>query len=60
MIVALTQSPDRLREYAADERHAAFVADVPSADLVVMVTSAGFDAPGAGRGRSGNPGPQRY
>ena len=27
MIVALTQSPDRLREYAADERHAAFVAD---------------------------------
>ena len=27
MIVTLTQSPDRLREYAADERHAAFVAD---------------------------------
>lgn len=27
LIVALTQSPDRLREYAADDRHAAFVAD---------------------------------
>jgi enterochelin esterase-like enzyme len=26
MIVALTQSPDRLKEYAGDERHAAFVA----------------------------------
>ena len=25
MIVALTQSPDRLKEYAADERHATFV-----------------------------------
>lgn len=27
LIVALTQSPDRLREYAGDDRHAAFVAD---------------------------------
>lgn len=27
MIVALTQSPDRLKEYAADDRHAAFIAD---------------------------------
>jgi enterochelin esterase family protein len=27
LIVALTQSPDRLREYAADEQHAAFIAD---------------------------------
>lgn len=27
LIVTLTQSPDRLREYAADDRHAAFVAD---------------------------------
>ncbi|HUD97820.1 MAG TPA: alpha/beta hydrolase-fold protein [Woeseiaceae bacterium] len=27
MIVALTQSPDRLREYAADDRHAAFIAE---------------------------------
>ena len=27
LIVALTQSPDRLREYAADERHAAFIAE---------------------------------
>jgi enterochelin esterase family protein len=27
MIVALTQSPDRLTEYAADERHADFVAE---------------------------------
>jgi enterochelin esterase family protein len=26
MIVALTQSPDRLKEYAGDERHAAFIA----------------------------------
>lgn len=26
LVVALTQSPDRLREYAADERHAAFIA----------------------------------
>jgi enterochelin esterase family protein len=26
MIVALTQSPDRLREYGADDRHAAFIA----------------------------------
>jgi enterochelin esterase family protein len=26
MIVALTESPDRLKEYAGDERHAAFVA----------------------------------
>lgn len=26
MIVALTQSPDRLREYGADERHAQFIA----------------------------------
>lgn len=27
MIVALTQSPDRLKEYGADDRHAAFIAD---------------------------------
>lgn len=27
MIVAMTQSPDRLKEYGADERHATFVAD---------------------------------
>lgn len=27
LIVALTQSPDRLREYAADTQHAAFIAD---------------------------------
>ena len=27
MIVALTQSPDRLREYAGDDRHASFVAE---------------------------------
>lgn len=27
LIVAMTQSPDRLREYAADERHAAFLAE---------------------------------
>ncbi len=27
MIVALTQSPDRLKEYGADDRHATFVAD---------------------------------
>lgn len=27
MIVAMTQSPDRLREYGADERHATFVAN---------------------------------
>lgn len=27
LIVALTESPDRLREYAADDRHAAFIAD---------------------------------
>ena len=27
LIVALTQSPDRLREYAGDERHAGFLAD---------------------------------
>ena len=27
MIVALTQSPDRLNEYAADDRHAAFIAE---------------------------------
>ncbi len=27
MIVAFTQSPDRLREYAADERHPTFLAD---------------------------------
>ena len=27
LIVAMTQSPDRLREYAGDERHAAFLAD---------------------------------
>jgi enterochelin esterase-like enzyme len=27
LIVALTQSPDRLREYAADDGHAAFIAD---------------------------------
>jgi enterochelin esterase-like enzyme len=27
MVVAFTQSPDRLREYAADDRHAAFIVD---------------------------------
>lgn len=27
LIVALTESPDRLREYAADDRHAAFIGD---------------------------------
>ena len=27
MIVAMTQSPDRLKEYAANDRHAAFIAD---------------------------------
>jgi enterochelin esterase family protein len=27
LVVAFTQSPDRLREYAADDRHAAFVVD---------------------------------
>lgn len=27
MIVAMTQSPDRLKEYAADDRHAAFIAE---------------------------------
>lgn len=27
MVVALTSSPDRLREYAADERHASFLTD---------------------------------
>jgi len=35
MIVALTQSPARLREYAADERHTRFVAD----ELVPLLES---------------------
>ncbi|MEM9383514.1 MAG: alpha/beta hydrolase-fold protein [Pseudomonadota bacterium] len=35
MIVALTHSPDRLREYAADDRHARFVAE----ELVPTLTS---------------------
>lgn len=34
MIVALTQSPDRLNEYAANERHAAFIAE----DLLPTLT----------------------
>lgn len=33
MIVALTQSPDRLREYAGDDRHADFIAEELLPDL---------------------------
>ncbi len=36
LIVAMTQSPDRLREYAGDERHAEFLAD----DLLPAIADA--------------------
>ena len=44
MIVALTQSPDRLREYAADERHGRWLAD----ELVPWLAARYPLLPGAG------------
>jgi len=45
MIVALTQSPDRLREYAGDDRHASFLAE----DLLPALSEKYplIDSPGA-------------